>query len=165
MVEVRAVKDAYVLADSSDATPIPNNEFVTVELTPHIALAIRAGDLERRPRSAEQPTAQDASRPAEPLEASREERPAQVAAGPSKQEENETAIELAAQELREDPKLTRAKLYARLLGPRDKRAPSLRDKQWVTAWSPGRFRGKVWAQARERAELSSLAPKGRPLDR
>jgi len=60
MVEVRAVKDAYVLADTSDATPIPGDRWSHVELTPHIARAVREGDLERRP---EQPAAQDVGEP------------------------------------------------------------------------------------------------------
>src|SRR5262249_40896787 len=82
---------------------------------------------------------------------------------PSKQEETELAIELAAQELRKNPKLTRDHLYDRLFGSKDKGAPSLKKKNWVTAWSKGRFRYKVWPRARERAGLDSARP-GRPKD-
>jgi hypothetical protein len=80
---------------------------------------------------------------------------------PSKQEETDFAIESAAQELRANPKLTRDQLYERLFGPKDKRAPSLKEKNWVTGWTVSRFRKKVWARARERAGLPLLAPKGR----
>jgi len=54
MVEVRAVKGAVVYADDME---IPGDQFVHVERSPHIMRAIRAGDLEQRPRSPEQPTA------------------------------------------------------------------------------------------------------------
>ena len=46
MLEVRARGGAYVLDDLD--REIPGDQFITVERTPHIMNAIRAGDLERR---------------------------------------------------------------------------------------------------------------------
>jgi hypothetical protein len=86
------------------------------------------------------------------------------AATPSKKEENEIAIELAAQELRQKPKFKRDELYERLFGPEDKRAPPLKKKSWATNWTPSRFKTKVWKPARERAGLDPIAPKGRHPD-
>jgi hypothetical protein len=83
---------------------------------------------------------------------------------PSKREENEIAIELAAQELRQKPKFKRNELYERLFGSEDKRAPPLKKKSWATNWTPSRFRTKVWKPARERAGLDPIAPKGRHPD-
>jgi len=83
------------------------------------------------------------------------------AASPSKKEETDFAIKSAAQEFRKNSGLTRDELYERLFGPKDKRALSLKNKNWVTSWTPSRFRRKVWKQARERAELPLFAPKGR----
>lgn len=59
MIEVRAVKGAIVY--SLDDMEIPGDQFIYVERTPHIMLAIREGDLEQRPRPPEQPTAKDAA--------------------------------------------------------------------------------------------------------
>jgi hypothetical protein len=61
-VEVKAVKGAVVY--SSDDMPIPEDQFIHVELTPHIARAIREGDLKQRPRPARRkPTAKAAAVP------------------------------------------------------------------------------------------------------
>jgi hypothetical protein len=83
----------------------------------------------------------------------------------SKQDETEFAIESAAQELRKNPELTRDHLYARLFGPEDERAPSLKKHKWVTNWTLSRFLKKIWKAARERAKLDPLARKGRPPEK
>jgi hypothetical protein len=74
-----------------------------------------------------------------------------AAASPNNREENEIAIELAAQALREDKTLTKKKLFERVMNSR----------KWSTQWTFNRFVEKVWRPARERAELSP-ASGGRP---
>src|SRR5262249_19658457 len=56
MIEVRAVKGAIVY--SLDDMEIPGDQFIYVERTPHIMLAIREGDLEQRPRPTKTPNPQ-----------------------------------------------------------------------------------------------------------
>jgi hypothetical protein len=87
------------------------------------------------------------------------------AASPSKQEENQTAIKLAAKELKKNPELKRDELYDRLFGSANKRPLSLKEKVWATHWTRSRFRQKVWKKAREGAGLDACAPKGRRPDR
>jgi hypothetical protein len=176
MLEVRAVGGAFVLDDMD--REIPGDQFITVERTPHIMNAIRAGDLERRDKPSEaykasdptvaqpEPAAQSEPAESQPPITLREtaapcEQELALAASPSKREENETAIELASKELKRDPELKRAETYELLFGPKNKRALALKEKVWVTGWTPSRFRLKVWKRARERADLDVRSRKGR----
>jgi hypothetical protein len=117
------------------------------------------------PESAGAPQHLDAAPAAKPSR-----KPAAKRSRKEEKEENEIAIEFAAQQLRENPKFkedklfTQNDLYERLFGPPDKRAPHLKDKIWVTAWNPSRFKEKVWKEARTRAGREPNSPAGRRPD-
>src|SRR5262249_40583820 len=75
--------------------------------------------------------------------------------------EDEIAIELATQELRQNPKLKKkADLFERLFGPEDKRTPLLKGKTWATPWTLSRLKRKVWKPALEGAGRYLLSRRG-----
>jgi hypothetical protein len=79
--------------------------------------------------------------------------------------EDEIAIELATQELRQNPKLKKkADLFERLFGPEDKRTPLLKGKTWATPWTLSRLKRKVWKPALEGAGRYLLSRPGRRPD-
>src|SRR5262245_61262551 len=92
----------------------------------------------RQTPAPQRPSAPPPPAPQPPIE--RQSAPAQ--ASPSEKEETDFAIKAAAKELKRDPDLKRDELYDLLFGSKDKRAPSLKKKVWVTAWTFSRFKHK-----------------------